>query len=109
MGIGGGGTGECEPLAFQAHSQATSPLLEGALTAFQDVTDRLANISALKATRDIGDGRQLTWLMRAYLRNDDLVGVRVNNQVRVVRNHNYLTFVLGFPKQTHEFIKDRLG
>ena len=44
-----------------------------------------------------------------YLRDDDLVGVRVNDQIGIMRDHNHLTFVLGFPEQAHELIEDRLG
>jgi hypothetical protein len=96
-------------LAFQAYPQAARPLLERTLTTFKDIADRLANMRTLKATREIGDRRQLARWMRPYLRNDDLIGVRVNNQIGVVRDHNYLTFVLGFPEQAHELIEDRLG
>src|SRR5580704_10343360 len=97
----------CE-LAFQAHSQAARPLLERALAAFKDVTDRLTNMSALKATGKIGDGRQLAWLVWTHLRNNDLVGVRVNNQVGIVRDHDHLALVFGFEEQAHELIEDRL-
>jgi len=65
-------------------------------------------MSALKTTREIGDRRQFAQSMRPNLRDDDLVGIRVNNQVGIVRDHDHLTFVLGLQEQAHELVEDRL-
>lgn len=52
-----------------------------------------AHICVFEATRQIADGRQLAGRMSAGERNDDLIGVRVDDEVRVVRHHNDLAHV----------------
>jgi hypothetical protein len=79
------------PLAFKAHSQAACSLPERAFTALEDIADCLTNVSTFKASGEMADGRQLAWSMCPYLRDNELVGVRVNNQISVVRDHGHLT------------------
>jgi hypothetical protein len=85
-------------LTFQAHAQSARSLLECSLAAFKNVADRCSNILTLKAARQIGYRRQFARLMRPCFRNDYLVGVCVNNQIGIMRNHNHLTLALSIPE-----------
>ena len=65
-------------------------------------------MGALKAAREVADWGQFARWMWPGLRNNDLVSIRVDNQIGVMRDHNHLAFVLGSQKQTHQFVEDRL-
>lgn len=46
--------------------------------------------------------------MWSDLRHDDLVSVGVDDEIWVMRDHNYLTLLLCFKKEPYEFIEDGL-
>ena len=93
-------------LALQTNSETASPLLEGTFAALKDVADSFSNVTTLEAAGEIGYRRQFARSMRAYLGNDDLVGVRVDNQIGIVGDYDYLALVLSFKEQAHELIED---
>ena len=39
--------------------------------------------------------------------DDDLIGVGVDDEVRIVRNHDHLAMRLGLDEETNKFLKDR--
>lgn len=54
----------------------------------------LAHLRAFEATRQVADGRQLAGRMSTGKGDDDFVGVRIDDQVRVMRHHDDLAHIL---------------
>ena len=78
-------------------------------TAFKDLADVLSDDWVLKATADIGHLRQPSRPVCAGVGDDDLVGIGVHDEVRVVGHDDDLAPVSGLDESADKLVEDRLG
>ena len=97
--LGHGTNGWSEP-------QATGPLPEGPLPALENLAHLRANGLILKSASLVRKLGQLTGAMRTAVGDDDLVGVGVHNEVRIVRDDDDLTAALRTPEERDELVED---
>lgn len=93
----------------EADAKPPCSFAEGVLAAFQDLADAFSNGRVLQAARHVADLRQAARLTWPGFRNDDLICVRVDDEVGIVRDHDHLALGLGSNEQPDELVKDGLG
>lgn len=98
-----------QPLAIQPNPQSTCAFAEGLFAALQNVANRLANSSVLKTARSVFEWGQPTSRMRTGVGDNDLVRIGVDDEVGIVRDHDYLAFGLGRDKQGDQLLEHRFG
>ena len=64
---------------------------------------------AALSTGFVADRRRLARGMRARPRHDDLIGIRIDDKVGVVSDHDDLALALGLDEKVHELVENRLG
>jgi hypothetical protein len=94
-------------LPIERDPQAACALLERPLAPFEDIAHSLPDVRALKTARRIADRRQSTGRVRSSLGDYHLIRVGVHNQVRVVRDDDDLTPVLGFDEKPDQLVEYR--
>lgn len=77
------------------HAKSLRALLESMFAAFENVTDAGTNVRVFETTRDIGNLGQLAGPMRAARCYDHLIGVRIDDEISVVRDDDDLAPLLG--------------
>lgn len=98
-----------QPLAIQPNPQSTCAFAEGLFATLQNVANRLANSRVLKAARCVFEWGQPTSRMRTSVGDNDLVRIGVDDEIGIVRDHDYLAFCLGRDKQGDQLFEHRFG
>ena len=94
--------------ALQSDPETPRAVPEGQLAAFEDVADQGANRPFVQTAGVVADGRQPTGARRPHFRDDDLVRVRVDDEIGVVRDYDDLPASLGRLKQRNQLVVDGL-
>ena len=99
---------EWPSLTLQAYAQPPRTFFERTLPTLKNVTDGLSNPDVVYTTRAICELWEDTISLWIRVRNDDLIRVCVNDQIRVVRHHDDLPSCSSRHKRRDEFIEHRL-
>jgi len=70
------------------------PLPKRTFPAFEDIADCFPDAGVFKTARRIGDWREVAGSVRPRAGHDDLIGIRVHHEIRVVCHQNNLPSAL---------------
>jgi hypothetical protein len=87
----------------------TGAVSKRCFSAFEDLTDALANIGLVQPARSIGDPWQAPARHFGHVGNNDLVGIRVDDQIGVMSHHDYLSLPLCSAEEGDQLVIDRFG
>ncbi len=88
-------------LPLQSNSQTSRPFPKRRFASFENFTNDTPNLGVLKPPRPIRNLRQGFVRVRPRLRNNNLIGICVDYEVRIMRNNDHLTVRLSFDEQLH--------
>src|SRR6267378_2666755 len=107
FGIGFGQPFPIPSLSLKAYSKPPSALTKCLFASFQNTAHFFTNVRFFQATSHVGNGRQTSRRVRPGASDNDLIGICVDHQIRIMRHDDHLSLPLGLNEKRDQFIKNR--